>query len=49
MVTEFCHRGTTYALPEPQLLDAEVIEYAMAQVFFRQFAHPQRPQAVALD
>lgn len=48
-VTEFTHRGTTYALPEPQLLDAEVIEYAMAQIFFHQFAHPQRPQPAALD
>jgi hypothetical protein len=48
-ITEFRHRGIPYALPEPQLLDAEVIEYAMAQIYFHQFAHPQRPQAAALD
>jgi hypothetical protein len=48
-VTEFRHRGIPYALPEPQLLDAEVIEYAVAQIYFHQFAHPQRPQAAALD
>ena len=48
-ITEFSHRGTTYALPEPQLLDAETIEYAIALVHFHHFAHPQRPQAAALD
>lgn len=48
-VTEFSHRGTTYCLPEPQLRDAEVIEYAMARIYFQQFAHPQRPQPAALD
>ena len=48
-VREFTHRGRTYQLPEPKLLDAVAIEYAMAQVYFRQFAHPQRPQPAALD
>ena len=48
-VTEFTHRGRTYCLPEPQLLDAVAIEYAMAQVFFAQFARPLRPQPLALD
>lgn len=48
-VTEFTHRGLTYCLPEPHLLDAEVIEYAMARIYFQQFAHPQRPQSAALD
>ena len=48
-VREFMHWGRAYALPEPQLADAVAIEYAMAQIYFRQFAHPQRPQAAALD
>jgi hypothetical protein len=48
-VTEFTHRGRTYCLPEPLLKDAVAIEYAMATVFFHQFAHPQRPQPLALD
>ncbi|MVN75832.1 hypothetical protein GO988_05785 [Hymenobacter sp. HMF4947] len=48
-ITEFTHRGRTYRLPEPNLLDAVAIEYAMASVFFHQFANPQRPQPLALD
>ncbi|MGI4871218.1 MAG: hypothetical protein ACRYFX_08580 [Janthinobacterium lividum] len=48
-VREFTHRSRTYRLPEPQLTDAVAIEYAMAAVFFHQFARPQRPQAQALD
>jgi len=48
-VQEFTHRGRTYQLPEPLLKDAVAIEYAMATVFFHQFAHPQRPQPAALD
>jgi hypothetical protein len=48
-VREFTHRGLTYALPEPNLIDAVAIEYAMAQIFFHQFANPKRPQAAALD
>jgi len=48
-VSEFTHRGTTYQLPEPRLLDAVVVEYAMATVYFHQFAHPQKPRPAALD
>jgi len=48
-ITEFSHRGRTYCLPEPRLTDAVFIEYAMAQIYFHQFAHPQRPRAQALD
>lgn len=48
-VTEFTHRGRTYHLPEPQLRDAVVIEYAVGLVHFHQFAHPIRPQVAALD
>jgi hypothetical protein len=48
-VRAFTHRGRTYCLPEPNLLDAVAIEYATALVFFQQFVHPQRPQAAALD
>ena len=48
-VREFTHRGHTYRLPEPNLLDAVAIEYAMAQVYFRQFARPQGPPPLALD
>jgi hypothetical protein len=48
-VREFTHRETTYCLPEAKLLDAVVIEYAMAMVYFHKFAHPQKPQPVALD
>ncbi len=48
-ITEFSHRGTTYVLPEPHLLDAETIEYAIGLIHFHQFAHPQRPQPAALD
>jgi hypothetical protein len=47
-ITEFRHRSTTYALPEPRLLDAKTIEYVMAQIYFHQFAHPQRPPPAAL-
>lgn len=45
----FRHRGRVYLLPEARLLDAVVVEYAMASVFFHQFARPQRPQPGALD
>jgi hypothetical protein len=48
-VTEFTHRGRTYQLPEPQLRDAVVIEYAVGLVHFHQFAHPTKPQVAALD
>ncbi|MDO7885376.1 hypothetical protein [Hymenobacter cheonanensis] len=48
-VREFTHRGRAYELPSPNLLDAVAIEYAMATIYFQQFAHPQRPQAAALD
>lgn len=48
-VSEFAHRGRTYHLPEPLLKDAVAVEYAMATVFFHQFAHPKRPQPAALD
>lgn len=48
-VQEFTHRGRTYALPEPLLKDAVAVEYAMATVFFHQFAHPTKPQVGALD
>jgi hypothetical protein len=48
-VREFSHRGRTYQLPSPNLLDAVAIEYAMANIYFQQFAHPQRPHALALD
>ncbi|MGI4835117.1 MAG: hypothetical protein ACRYFK_16815 [Janthinobacterium lividum] len=48
-VSEFMHRGRTYQLPAAKLLDAVAIEYAMASVYFHQFAHPTRPQAGALD
>lgn len=48
-IREFTHRGRTYQLPEPNLLDAVAIEYAMAQVYYQRFAHPQRPQLAALD
>ena len=48
-VQEFTHRGRTYHLPEPLLKDAVAVEYAMATVFFHQFAHPKRPQPAALD
>ena len=49
VVRAFTHRGRCYCLPEAKLLDAVAVEYAMATVFFHQFAHPQRPQALALD
>ena len=48
-VTEFTHQGRTYRLPEPNLLDAVTIEYAMAALFFHQFARPKQPQLTALD
>ncbi|MGI4760515.1 MAG: hypothetical protein ACRYF0_07410 [Janthinobacterium lividum] len=48
-VPEFTHRGRTYQLPSPNLLDAVAIAYAMANIYFQQFAHPQRPHAPALD
>jgi hypothetical protein len=48
-VQEFSHRGRTYQLPESLLKDAVAIEYAMATVFFHQFAHPTKPQVAALD
>jgi hypothetical protein len=48
-VTEFTHRKCHYQLPAPQLLDAVSIEYAMASVYFHQFASPKRPQQLALD
>lgn len=46
---EFTHGGLTYRLPEWQLTDAVAIEYAMATVYFHQFAHPTRPRPAALD
>ncbi|WP_210521891.1 hypothetical protein [Hymenobacter terricola] len=46
---QFEHRGRVYRLPEAQLLDAVLVEYAMASVFFHQFAKPKNPQAKALD
>jgi hypothetical protein len=48
-LTQFAHRGRTYLLPEPQLLDAVLVEYALASVYFHQFAKPQAPQLTALD
>lgn len=48
-LTEFRHRGTVYLLPEKHLADAVLVEYAMAQVYFHQFARPQQPLPLALD
>lgn len=48
-VEQFTHRGRTYRLPEANLADVVAVEYAMATVYFRAFAHPQRPSAKALD
>ncbi len=48
-VGAFTHRGRTYLLPEPQLTDGVAIEYATAQVYFHQFAHPTKPRVAALD
>ena len=48
-LTEFDHRGRTYLLPEPQLLDAVLVEYALARVYFHLFAKPKTPQLSALD
>ena len=48
-VREFTHRGRTYRLPEAQLTDGVAIEYAMATLFFHQFANPRQPRAAALD
>lgn len=45
----FEHRGRAYRLPEAQLRDAVLVEYAMASVFFHQFAKPTNPQPKALD
>ncbi|MDB5270082.1 MAG: hypothetical protein JWP58_3122 [Hymenobacter sp.] len=48
-LTHFEHRGRTYLLPEPNLTDAVLVEYAMASVYFHLFARPKAPQAQALD
>lgn len=48
-VAQFEHRGRVYLLPEPQLLDAVLVEYAMASVYFHLFAKPTAPQPRALD
>jgi hypothetical protein len=48
-LTGFAHRGRHYLLPEPHLADAVAIEYAMAKIYFQQFAHPTRPSTKALD
>ncbi|MBO2007547.1 hypothetical protein [Hymenobacter negativus] len=48
-LTQFEHRSRTYLLPEPKLLDAVLVEYALASVYFHQFAKPQNPQLTALD
>ncbi|WP_375418116.1 hypothetical protein [uncultured Hymenobacter sp.] len=44
-LASFRHRGRVYLLPEAQLLDAVLVEYAMACVFFQQFARPGRQPA----
>jgi len=49
VLTAFEHRGRVYLLPEPQLLDAVLVEYAMASVYFHLFTKPQHPQPQALD
>ncbi|UOQ96602.1 hypothetical protein MUN81_15305 [Hymenobacter sp. 5317J-9] len=49
VVKEFAHRGRRYQLPEPVLKDGVAIEYAMAKVYFQQFAHPRAPKLSALD
>ena len=46
---QFEHRGRVYLLPEPQLLDAVLVEYAMASVYFHLFTKPTAPQPQALD
>ena len=48
-LTQFAHRGRVYLLPEPQLLDAVLVEYALASVYFHLFAKPKAPQPQALD
>ncbi|MDB5268220.1 MAG: hypothetical protein JWP58_1260 [Hymenobacter sp.] len=48
-LAQFEHRGRVYRLPEPQLLDAVLIEYALASVYFHLFAKPKAPQPQALD
>jgi hypothetical protein len=48
-LSQFEHRGRVYVLPEPQLLDAVLIEYALASVYFHLFAKPTAPQPQALD
>lgn len=48
-ITQFEHRGRTYLLPEVNLLDAVLVEYALASVYFHLFAKPKAPQLSALD
>ncbi|MBF9239453.1 hypothetical protein I2I05_18820 [Hymenobacter sp. BT683] len=45
----FKHRGRVYLLPEANLTDAVLVEYAMATLFFHHFARPRQPQPRALD
>jgi hypothetical protein len=48
-LTQFEHRGRTYLLPEAKLLDAVLVEYALASLYFHLFAKPKTPQLTALD
>jgi hypothetical protein len=48
-LTEFRHRGRVYLVPAPRLADAVLIEWAMAKVYFQQFARPKSPSPQALD
>ena len=48
-LAQFEHRSRVYLLPEPQLLDAVLVEYALASVYFHLFAKPKAPQLTALD
>jgi len=48
-VTEFTHGGRTYRLPLPQLGDTTAVEYGIALVYFRRFAHLKHPQPLELE
>ena len=47
-LTEFTHQGVTYLLPKPDFTTVVLIEFAMADIYYRRFVRP-KPDQKALD